>query len=352
MASAAGQSLKNSLGNAVSTATTAVEGTTAIANAAVGQASKIGQTAVGAAGVLGTGAVKASEAIGSAALGASSQVGTTALTQGADVAASALEASAKITNAATAATASIASTALDTTAETANVTTEKVGQALQAGVNLAGNTVSRVANGIDNVGAIIAGRGSIITRGVLQRQGAQSQAIDARAPAVMKEELLKAFADIEKLTTAALSTLNGVQKTALAGKMSIYKKAKCGLFKRITGTCDVSSDVSNDIKKTDFFLDEFKTSVQKASADAKASIASASGDTVSAFQAIQDTYLGAVDAAVKKFVASYAELTTKYDGLAKQALGIAGGRRRRTYRKKNAKRGGSRKRPSGRGRYA
>jgi hypothetical protein len=349
MASAAAQSLKKSLGNAISTATTAVEGTTAIANAAVGQASKITQTAVGAAGVIGVGAVKASEAIGAAALDATSRVGTTGLAQGADVTAKTLEASVKITNAATSAAADIASTALDTTAQTTNVTTEKVGEALQSGITLAGNTVSRVANGIDNVGSIVAGRGSLIVKGTLQRQGAESQAIDARAPAVLKQELLRAFSDIEKLITSAFSTLSGVQKTALVGKTNVYKKAKCGAFKRMTGTCVVGPEISNDMKKTDFFLDEFKSSIKKASEESKAAILTASGDVLSAFQAIQETYLGAVDATVKKFVASYAELSGKYDKLAKEALGIQGGRRRRrTYRKKKVIRV-SRKRPSGRG---
>jgi hypothetical protein len=340
MADAARESLKQSLNNAVSTVGTAVQGTTEITKVAVEKATGITKTAVNAAGVLGDGAVKASEAIGSAAIAT-----------GADVAGNALKASGEITNAATQAVTDIATTALDTTASTVTVTTEKVGEALQAGVKLAGNTVTRAANGLDNIGAIVAGKGANIAKSTLQKQAAISQAIDAKDMSVKKEELLKAFAEVEALTSAALSTLHGVQKTALAGKINIYKRAKCGFFRRLTGFCDAGT-ISNDMKKTEFFLEDFKSSVQKATEEAKTTITSATGDTASAFQSAQITYMTAVRSAVDKFVKEYAAVTAKYDKLAREALGMSGGRRKRTYRKKKSKRArhaSSRRRPSGRG---
>ena len=351
MADAARESLKQSLNNAVSTVGTAVQGTTEITKVAVEKATGITKSAVNAAGVLGDGAVKASEAIGSAAIGATSQLGTTAIATTADVADKALKASGEITNAATQAVTDIATTALDTTASTVTVTTEKVGEALQAGVKLAGNTVTRAVNGLDNIGAIVAGKGANIAKSTLQKQAAISQAIDAKDMSVKKEELLKAFAEVEALTSAALSTLHGVQKTALAGKINIYKRAKCGFFRRLTGFCDAGT-ISNDMKKTEFFLEDFKSSVQKATEEAKTTITSATGDTASAFQSAQITYMTAVRSAVDKFVKEYAAVTAKYDKLAREALGMSGGRRKRTYRKKKSKRtsrASSRRRPSGRG---
>lgn len=351
MADAARGFLKQSLKNAVFTVETAVQGTTEITKVAVEKATGITKTAVNAAGVLGDGAVKASEAIGSAAIGATSQLGTTAIATTADVANKALKASGEITNAATQAVTDIATTALDTTASTVNTTTEKVGEALQAGVTLAGDTITRAANGLNTIGAIIAGKGANIAKSTLQKQAAISQAIDAKDMSVKKEELLKAFGEVQALTSAGLSTIHGLQKTTLAGKINIYKRAKCGFFRRLTGVCDAGA-ISSDMKQTEVFIGDFKASIRNATEQAKTTIISATGDTANAFETAQVAYLTAVKAAVDKFVAEYGTLTAKYDKLAREALGMSGGRRKRTYRKKKSKRArhaSSRRRPSGRG---
>jgi hypothetical protein len=335
MADATRTQLKNALGNAVTTAGGAVEGTTAIAKIAVEKATGITKTAVNAAGVLGEGTVKAAADIGNAAIGA-----------GADIATGAVGATATITNAATQATSDIAVTALDTVAGVTTTTTEAVGAGLKSGVTLAGNTVTRAFNGIDNVGAIIAGKGSNIVQSTLQKQGAQSAAIGARELTVKKDELLKAFQDIQRLVGDALSTLSGVQKTALAGKINIYKRAKCGFFRRMTGFCDAGT-IGGDMKKADLFIQTFKSTLDTVSQSAKSAISTATGDPVAAFQAIEIDYNTKIATAVDTFVSEYKTLLDKYDGLARQALGISGGRRK-TYRKKRRTTRTSRKRPSAR----
>jgi hypothetical protein len=326
MASASRENLKAALGNAVSTTGTAVVGTTEVAKIATEKAFAITKSAVGAVGVLGEGTVKAAE-----------QIGTTALQTGADVGANALAASGTIVNAATQATADIASTTLETASSTVNVTTEKVGEALQAGVTLAGNTVTRAVKGIDNIGEIISGRGALTIKSVLQKQEAKSAAIDSRDAADKKTELLNVFAIVKTQVSSALSTLHGVQKTALAGKINIYKRAKCGFFKRITGYCD-TTNISNDMKKVEFFLSDFKSKLDAASESAKVSITTATGDTQLAFQSAEIKYNETVAAAVNEFISSYKTIVEKYDSLTKVALGIAGGRKRKTRKRKSNKR--------------
>jgi hypothetical protein len=221
-------------------------------------------------------------------------------------------------------------------------------EVLQAGVKLAGNTVKRAADGIDNIGAIVAGAGSNVVKSTLQKQEAKSQSIEARDPLVKKKELLQVFGDVRTLVTAALSTLHGVQKTALAGKMNIYKRAKCGFFRRATGLCETST-ISQDMKSADLFLDQFKSSLNASAEKAKIGITTATGDTVQAFQTIEIQYNTEVASEVNAFVSAYEVLIKKYDTLTRQALGIAGARRK-TYRKRRRVTRASRKRPSVRAR--
>jgi hypothetical protein len=326
MASASREHLKTALGNAVSTAGTAVVGTTEVAKIATEKAFGITKSAVGAVGVLGEGTVKAAE-----------QIGTTALETGADVGANAITASGTIVNAATQATADIASTTLETASSTVNVTTEKVGEALQAGVTLAGNTVTRAVKGIDNIGEIISGQGALTIKSVLQKQEAKSAAIDSRDAADKKTELLNVFAIVKTQVSSALSTLHGVQKTALAGKINIYKRAKCGFFRRVTGYCD-TTNISNDMKKVEFFLSDFKSKLDAASEAAKVAITTATGDTQLAFQTAEIKYNDTVAAAVDEFISSYKTIVEKYDSMTKVALGIAGGKKRKTRKGKSNKR--------------
>lgn len=343
MAEASRENLKAALATGLTTATGAVRGTMEITNIAVTKATGITKSAVNAAGVLGEQTVGAAETIGKAAIGAGAdltgksleavgKVGSTAIGVGADVTEKSLQAAATITNAATSATTDIATTALDTGASVVTTTTEQVGNALEAGVNLAGNSVTRTLKGIDNIGAMVAGRGALTVQSTLQKQAAQSTGIAAAETKVNKDMLLKAFDEVQKQSSAAVGTLHGVQKTALAGRINIYKRAKCGFFRRLVGACDAGT-ISKDMALTDLFLNEFKTAMDTASQQAKAAIASAPDGNLATYQTIEINYNVAVAAAVKKFVGSYASLLEKYDKLARQALGVVGGRRRRSVRK-------------------
>jgi hypothetical protein len=324
--------LKGALNSAVSITTGSISNTMAIADTAVKAASKIAGTTVNAAGVLGDAAVKAAETIGTTALTAGTDVTKTALGVGADVTGKTLTASATIANAATQATADIAEAALQTSASTVTTTTEQVGNALKAGVTLAGNTTTSTLKGLDNIRAMVSGRGEIITTSTLQKQGAELQGVSARKSTDVKKELLKTLEQVQNQITATLSTIDGVQKTSLTAQMNVYKRAKCGFFRRITGTCD-SKTISNDIKATAMFLNDFKTTLNNAYSTAKIAISAMPVVTIEAYQTIENEYTSAAATAVEAFTNSYKVLLDKYNKLTREALGMAGGRKKKKTRR-------------------
>lgn len=372
MAETARANLKRALESGVSVTTGAVTNTLEVADVAVKKAGEVTKTAVNAAGVLGDETIKATETIGKAALGAGVTVGTTALEQGsqlskvaleqgvktskaaleqgADVTAKTLEASATIANAATDATADISKTALETTASAVTTTTDQVGKALIAGVTLAGNAVRRTLEGVDNISAIVSGKGALVVQSTLQKQSATSMGIEAREGKDIKEKLLLTFEEVQKQMMTSFRTMHGVQKTALVGRINIYKRAKCGFFRRLTGFCDAGT-ISRDMKATDLFLNDFTRVLETAMPKARSAIAALTDASVASYRAIEINFFTECTKAADNFVKSYSDLLDKYDKLTRQALGMTGGRRK-SYRKKRRSTRVSRRRPSVRGRSA
>jgi len=361
------ENLRAALQSGINITTGAVRGTLEIVEKAASVATKTTQQTIDVAGVLGSKVVEATQQIGTEATKALTDVSNAAITQGvgvakagietgATIAKSTLDAAENITKSATEATADIASTALETGASNVTTTTKQVGDSLNAAVNLAGHSVTWTLQGVENIGKIVAGRGAITVQSTLQKQGAEVQGVTARMSKDKKDQLLKAFEQVQKQMMTTVSTLHGVQKTALAAQMNIYKRAKCGFFRRVTGFCD-SKTISKDSKLTDLFLNDFKTVLTTAYQTAKVAIAAAPEADLEAYRIIENEYLSAGAGAVKTFVASYKALLDKYNKLTREALGAVGGRRmRRTFRR-NARRisrasRASRKRPSARGRSA
>lgn len=343
MADTARQNLKDALASGMNLTTGAVKNTLDLATKATDTATKLTGSAVDATGVLGTGAVTAATEIGATAIQATSTLGTAAVETGATVgttalattgkvADAALSAAGTISSAATKATTDIAVTALDTTTGVAQTTTEQVGKSLNAAVDLVGNTVTRTLGGLDTLGAMAAGKGANIAKSTFQKQGAEAIGIAARQGSDIRAELLKTFGIVETQMMATVKLMHGVQKTALAAQINVYKRAKCGFFRRMTGFCDAGT-IGKDMGLADIYFREFEEKVRTAGAQAKTDIQGASPD---AYSSIEATYNTTVSAAVKEFVSNYRGLLDKYNKMARQALGMPGGRRkkRRTLRQK------------------
>ena len=390
----------------------AVAGTMVVAEKAVQVTTKVAGTAIDTAGVLGTGTLEAAGAIGKTALDVTKKtaettgkianvgldvasktaettgkvasvgldvtakaaettgkVATTAL----DVAEKTTKAAADITNAATKASAEIATGALDATSKIATAatstaanisvgtldatgkvvttTTKQVGDSLSAGINLAGNTTQNILNGLDGIRGIVAKKAANQAAQANQKLDARAKAIAAAESTTLKNELLKAFDDLKKLTDATVGTLDGVQKTALIGKMNIYKKIICNVLSRWIGTCKPSQSQADLLKAETFrstFLKTTNTAAQKARSGVLSSVP---------YEDIVTTYEQTIAGAVTKFTEDYEKLHTQYDTLINEALdrkAATGARRRKTSRQKRRTSRvsrASRKRPSARGRF-
>jgi hypothetical protein len=327
------KNLTDALNAGVSVTTGAVKNTLEITNNAVGQASKLTGTAVNAAGVLGDSTVNAATTIGKSAIDASGKLGAKAIEVGVTATEDVAKAAGEITSAATNATSGIATTALDTTSSVVTTTTEQVGNSLNAAVNLVGNAVTFTTKGVDNINKLIAGRGDIIAQKGFQKQGAEVQKIAAQEGTIVKTELLKAFDLLEKQLNATVTLMHGVQKTALAAQMNIYKRAKCGFLRRVTGLCD-AGNISRDLSLADIYLQELKQVIKTAGATAKTAISAASGSDMQTYKQIENNFSTTASEAVNKFVQNYKILLDKYATLARNALsGAKGGRRVRTKRR-------------------
>jgi hypothetical protein len=357
MAAALGKALKGAVdltGNTVNT-------TIAIADTAVTAVGKVGTAGATAVGVLGEGTLKASGEIGTAALAATTKVTGTAL----DVTTNAVDASGKIANAATGAAATIASGALDATSKLSNAatgtaadigvsaltatgqvattglktvasttvaTTEQVGNALMAGINLAGNTTTDILKGLNTIRGIVAKKAANTAAISNQSADAKANAIRAGEGTVIKAELLKAFDDLEKLTRATLVTLDGVQKTALIGKMNIYKKLSCMAIKRWLGLCK-SGEIGADLAAATKFQSTFTTVTTTAYGTATTNVA-----TGVPYDKIVSDYEQAIASAVTTFVEQYKTLHDKYDAVIEKSLTAStGGRRTRRSGRRTAR---------------
>lgn len=344
MASNARNNLKAALNGVLDSSTNAVRGTVSIAELAIGKAVNSTQSALTAASVLGDATVDASTKIGvaavetgtdvtKAALSATTKVGVAGIETGATVTKAGIDASEKIAVAASQAASTVGKSVLDTSAETVKTTTEQVGKSLDAGILLAGHSITRTLTGLDNIGEIIAGRGALTVQSQLQKQDATADAIGARGIADKKEQLLKILKKVQEDMVKALKTIDAVQKTALLGRISIYRRAKCGFFRRFTGNCD-SKMISADMKALDLFLNNFNTTVSTAGVTAKTDIVSSKG-SVEEFTAAESKYNTTAGNAVTTFVGEYKVLLDKYDSLTRNALGMkTGARRRKTRRMK------------------
>jgi hypothetical protein len=348
--SIAGKNLTDALNAGVSITTGAVSNTLNITKNAMDQASKVAGTTVNAAGVLGESTVNAATTIGKSAIDASGKLSAKGITTTADIGSKTLSTTGKITEvgltatedvakaagditgAAAGATSEIATTALDTTSSVVTTTTEQVGNSLNAAVNLVGNAVTFTAKGVDNINKLIAGRGDIIAQKGLQKQGAEVQKIAAQEGTINKSELLKAFDLLEKQLNATVTLMHGVQKTALAAQINIYKRAKCGFFRRMTGFCDAGT-ISRDMSLADIYLKELRQEIQTAGATAKTAITTASESDIVTYKKIEINFSTTAANAVNKFVQNYKILLDKYNKLALDALGPKGGRRVRTKRR-------------------
>jgi hypothetical protein len=356
--------LGNALSGAVKLTANTVNTTIAIADTAVTAVGKVGTAGATAVGVLGEGTLKASQVIGTAALDATSTIssatlGTASKVTGTalDVTAKTVDASGKIANAATGAAATIASGALDATsklstaatgtaatigvsaltateqvattglktaASTTVTTTEQVGKALTAGINLAGNTTANILVGLDTIRGIVAKKAANTAAISNQSADAKANAIRAGEGTVIKAELLKAFDNLDTLTRATLVTLDGVQKTALIGKMNIYKKLSCMAIKRWMGLCK-SGEIGADLAAATKFQSTFTTVTTTAYGTAKTAVA-----TGAPYDTIVSNYEQAIATAVTTFVQNYKTLHDKYDALIEKSLATpTGGRRTR-----------------------
>lgn len=349
--SQASKNLKDALASGLNLTTGTVKNTLDLTNKAVAVATKITGTTINAAGVLGDDTVKATQAIGSAAMGTVATVSGKSLETGAKIADASLSAAGTITSAAASATTKIAETAIDTTASAVSVTTEQVGKSMEAAVNLVGNSITRTANGIDNLGAMVSGRGALVVKNVLQKQGAEAIGIDARQSKDIKDRLLQTFDLVEKQTKSTLEMIHGIQKTALAAQINIYKRAKCGFFKRLTGFCDAGT-IGRDMKLADMYINDLLTTLKTVGGEAKTAISAASDASPDVYRTIENKYNTAAANAINTFVTNYRSLLDKYNKLSRSALGMSGGRYKKTYRKKKRSIRVSRRRPSVRGRSA
>jgi hypothetical protein len=373
--SGVGSALSGALTGAVSLTANAVATTVKIADRAVTAVGAVGTAGADAVGVLGEGTIKAAQTIGTAALDATSAASTATLSTATkvtgtalDVTTKAVDASGKIANAATGAAATITSGALDATtklstaatgtvanigvgalsaaetiattaskattdvastglktaASTTVTTTEQVGKALTAGINLAGNTTTTILVGLDNIRGILAKKAANVAAVSNQAADAKSRAISAGESTVIKTELLKAFDELEKLTSATLTTLDGVQKTSLIGKINIYKKISCMAIKRWAGLCK-SGEIGADMTTANKIQSSFKTATSTSYGTAKTSVA-----TGVPYDKIVSDYEQAIASAVTTFVEQYKALHDKYDRLIETALAAKkGGRRTR-----------------------
>jgi hypothetical protein len=385
--SSAGDNLKTAFIAGTNAATGAVAGTMVIADKAIEATTKITGAAVDATAVLGTGTIEATKIIGKTALDvtgkaaeATGKIATTGLdvatktadatgkiaTTGLDVATKTAEASGKIANAATSAAADITSGALDATTrlstsatktsadigvgaldatgKVVTTSTKQVGDSLTAGINLAGNTTKDIFNGLDGIRGILAKKAANQAAQTNQKLDARAKAIAAAESTTLKNELLKAFEDLRKLTDATVTTLDGVQKTTLVGKMTVYKKVVCNVLSRVLGTCK-SSETKGDLMRAESIRSKFLTATGTASQKAKTKVA-----TGGSYDVIVEEYESSIATAVSSFVSEYEELHKKYDDLINEALAKKGAGRRKTYRKKRRSIRASRKRPSVRGR--
>ena len=384
----AGEFLKTALIAGANAATGAVSGTLVIADKAIQASTKIAGTAVDAAGVLGAGTVKTAEIIGKTALDVtgkaaetSGKVATTALdvtgkaaettgkvaTTALDVTEKTTKAAADITNAATKASAEISSAALEATSKVASTaakttadigvgvldatgkvvttSTKQIGDSLTAGIKLAGNTTQDIFNGLDGIRAIVAKKAANQAALTNQKLDARAKAIVAAESRTLKNELLKEFDNLKKLTDATVSTLDGVQKTALLGKINVYKKIVCNFLSRLIGTCK-KPEIKNDLFKAERIRSTFLTTTNTAAQKAKTGVLS----SVPYDQIVAD-YEVTIATAIEKFTQEYQSLHSSYDTLINEALDKKlGGRYKKTYRKKKRSSRASRKRPSVRGR--
>lgn len=406
----AGENLKLALIAGANATTGAVAGTLEIADKAVTLTRNVTNATLTAADVLGTGTIKAAETIGKTALDvtgktaeATGKIATVGLntataavdatgkiaavglntataaaeatgkiaSTGLDVATQAAAASGKIANAATGAAADITSGALDATTKVTvaatstaadigvgalgatgkvvTTTTKQVGDSLTAGINLAGNTTTDILNGLDGIRGILAKKAANQAAQTNQKLDARARAIAANESTAIKNELLRAFETLKKLTDATVTTLDGVQKTTLVGKMTVYKKIVCNLLSRVFGTCK-SAETKGDLMRAESIRNKFLTATGTAAQKAKTKVA-----TGGSYDVIVEEYENAIATAVNAFVTEYEELHKKYDDLINETLTKKGARRRMTHRKKRRTSRvtrASRKRPSGRGRSA
>jgi hypothetical protein len=266
-----------------------------------------------------------------AALSTGTKVTKAALSTGADVTENALKASNTIVNAATQATADVTKTAVETTSSTLTITTEQVGSALNAGIILAGRTTTDTINALNNIEQIIANAGRNVVESKFQKQDASLQGIQARKSTDIKTELLKTLEKVQKQMMATLSTLHGIQKTALIAQMNVYKRAKCGFFRRMTGFCDKKL-ISNDIKATELYINDFKYSLGTAYQTAESEIMSMQTVDIEQYRIIENKYTTSAAEYVNKFVSSYKTLIDKYNELTRKSLESPSGGRRRTRR--------------------
>jgi len=353
------------IGNIVSTAGKAVEGTTQLAKKATDIAVKLGDKSLDAAGVIGSATLDAAGALGSTSIAAVSTLGTSSLKAVGDIGSKGIESTASITSGVLGATDKIANAALDaaaitTTAATQTVATgatvtadvtkqtiTKTGEVLKAGVGAATKITETGLNGIRRVAELAGQRGELTAKKIEASTTAKSKAFESIGKNRMDREQAKIeFKRSSSDVMNGVKELVSIQKTSLAANIHMYRKAKCGWLSRTFGTCPVK--VSEDVNNAKRIAAVFLSSLDRTAANALMQLNIGKDADV-----VVEEYLQKTNTLSEKFQADFSKLINKYATLADEALTTTGGRRKKTYRKKKQSSRvsrASRKRPSVRGR--
>lgn len=323
-----------------------VQAATALTGQAITAASVLGGDTINAAQKIGSAATQATAKLGTAGLSSTADIGTAALKTTTQATTDVLNAAEKITTAATGAAADIASTSLTSTA---SVTTGTIGQVegnLNEAIKFAGNTSQRVFRGLENVSEIVSNAGRNLAEKRKQVQEAEYVAIKAAEMKTLKEQLDKLFKGVQADMMATVKTIHGVQKTTLAGQMNIYKRAKCGFFRRVAGFCDTGT-LKKDAMRMDLLLNELVEKISAAGSEAMGKIQAL--ESPEGYKPIETAYAFTSTSAITAFVAECKRIFEEYTNRTRKALGLSGGRKkkRRTYRLKKNHRRASRKRRVG-----
>lgn len=330
-----GTGIVGGIGNIASTAGSAVEGTTALAKKATDVALKVSGKSIDAAGVIGSATVDAASAIGSSSVKAATDIGEKGIETTTSIATGALGATDTIANAAldASATASVAATETVATAATvsADVTKQAItdtGKVLKAGVSAGTRLVEMGLNGIRTTGNLVAQKSELIANRIEASTSAKSKAFeDMGRQRLTRDEAMKEFTRSKKQVREGLQKIISIQKMVLAANIHMYRKAKCGWFSRTLGLCSVK--VSDDTNNAKRIAADFLGDLDRASSNTTAKLNTGKDASI----VIQE-YLQTVDALSENFQSKFTALIEKYRSLADAAMS-SGGRRKKTYRKKN-----------------